>query len=125
MERNYQRKHAVHRTNKDYWRDQNDQIIRQELEEMTCEDFESLYNSNCSVERETKGDDMNKLERELKVTKLVKAARKAAEAESNALDDFLGGAISEECYLHAMERTKEAVEHAVANGVSYKDLPAV
>ena len=60
----------VHRTNRDYWRDQNDEIIREELDEMTCKDFEYLYNSNCSVE-------------------------------------------------------KEAVDHAVANGVYYKDLPTV
>lgn len=55
--------------------------------------------------------------------KLQNAAWTAFEKEKLAMDDLLGGALTEEMYGDAMAVTSAAINAAIAGGVSHKDLP--
>lgn len=119
MERNYRRKHMVHRTEYDYHRDQNKKIVDEELE-MTCNRAESEYNTSHRVNQ---GDDMTKLSNDIDDIKLRHAAWSAWGDELAATELYLDKKITEKQYVDLMENTSVAVENAIKAGISHKDLP--
>lgn len=66
---------------------------------------------------------LDKFQNDSQQLSLQNAAWSAFEAEKLAMDDFLGGALTEEMYSDAMATTTAAVDRAVSGGVSRKDLP--